>query len=141
MLRPGNKCSGLFPFLYRVGTIFGNFWLVYGATFAYAKGNETMTLLTSFGIAPTHRGNTLAPCELALSDLTIVVPVKNNQIGVLRLLEACLRMFAPNRYPAEILLVDNTVSGRWWYVKIGGEETSETGGSHAHQVSKGDPGE
>ncbi len=35
----------------------------------------------------------------------------------------------------------NTVSGRWWYVKIGGEETSETGGSHAHQVSKGDPGE
>ena len=66
-----------------------------------------MTLLTTFGITPTHRGNTVAPCELALSDLTMVVPVKNNQTSVTRLLEACLRVFAPNRFPAEILLVDN----------------------------------
>jgi len=49
----------------------------------------------------------VAPRELALSDLTMVVPVKNNQTGVTRLLEACLRVFAPNRFPAEILLVDN----------------------------------
>jgi GT2 family glycosyltransferase len=66
-----------------------------------------LTLLTTFGISPTHRGYTAAPCELALSDLTMVVPVKNNQTGVLRLLEACLRVFAPDRCPAEILLVDN----------------------------------
>src|SRR5260370_23617136 len=66
-----------------------------------------MTLLTTFGIIPTHRGNTVAPRELALSDLTMVVPVKNNQTGVTRLLEACLRVFFPNRFPAEILLVDN----------------------------------
>ena len=66
-----------------------------------------MTLLTTFGITPTHRGNTVAPRELALSDLTMVVPVKNNQTGVTRLLEACLRVFAPNHFPAEILLVDN----------------------------------
>ena len=66
-----------------------------------------MTLLTTFGITPTHRGNTVAPCELALSDLTMVVPVKNNQTGVSRLLDACVKVFAPNRYPAEILLVDN----------------------------------
>ncbi len=39
------------------------------------------------------------------------------------------------------VLMCYTVSGTGWYVKIGGEETSETGGSHAHQVSKGDPGE
>jgi GT2 family glycosyltransferase len=66
-----------------------------------------MTLLTTFGITPTHRGNSMAPCDLALSEITMVVPVKNNQTGVTRLLEACLRMFAPDRYPAEILLVDN----------------------------------
>lgn len=66
-----------------------------------------MTLLTTFGITPTHRGNTVAPRELVLSDLTMVVPVKNNQTGVARLLEACLRAFAPNRFPAEILLIDN----------------------------------
>jgi glycosyltransferase involved in cell wall biosynthesis len=37
----------------------------------------------------------------------MVVPAKNNQTGVTRLLEACLRVFAPNHFPAEILLVDN----------------------------------
>ncbi len=66
-----------------------------------------MTLLTAFGITSTHRGNAVAPHELALSDLAMVVPVRNNQIGVTRLLESCLRVFAPNHFPAEILLVDN----------------------------------
>src|SRR5260370_13380208 len=66
-----------------------------------------MTLLTTFGITPAHRGNPVAPRELALSDLTMVVPVKNNQTGVARLFEACLRVFAQNCFPAEILLVDN----------------------------------
>ena len=66
-----------------------------------------MTLLTVFGVTPARRGNAVAPRELALSDLTMVVPVKNNQTGVTRLLEACLRVFAPNHFPAEILLVDN----------------------------------
>jgi len=66
-----------------------------------------MTLLTAFGITPTRRGKAVTPHELALSDLTIVVPVKNNQTGVTRLLEACLRVFASKHFPAEILLVDN----------------------------------
>jgi GT2 family glycosyltransferase len=66
-----------------------------------------MTVLSTFGIIPAHRGNTVAPCELALSDLSIVIPVKNNQSGVDRLLEACLKIFTPNNCPAEILLVDN----------------------------------
>src|SRR6266566_8133585 len=66
-----------------------------------------MTSLTAFGITPTHRGNAMAPHELALTDLTVVVPVKNNQTGVTRPLEACLRVFAPNHFPVEILLVDN----------------------------------
>src|SRR5713226_5490928 len=66
-----------------------------------------MTLLNTFGIIPAHRGDTVAPCELVLSDLSIVVPVKNNQVGVDRLLEACLKAFTPQYCPAEILLVDN----------------------------------
>src|SRR5262249_15813876 len=44
---------------------------------------------------------------LSLSDLTIVVPVKNNQIGVTCLLEACLKIFSPQQCPAQIVLVDN----------------------------------
>jgi len=69
--------------------------------------HETMTLLTTFAIPPISRGNMVAPRELALSDLTIVVPVKNNQIGVTRLLEACLKIFPPKHCLAEIVLVDN----------------------------------
>ncbi len=38
-------------------------------------------------------------------------------------------------------LMANTLSGKERYVKIGGEESSKTGGSHAHQVSTGDPRE
>ncbi len=66
-----------------------------------------MTLLTGFGLLPRSRGNAVAPCDLALSDLTIIVPVKNNQAGVTRLLDACLRIFSPDQCPAEILLIDN----------------------------------
>ncbi len=66
-----------------------------------------MTFLTGFGMLPRHRGNAVAPCELALSDLTVIVPVKNNQAGIARLLDACLSVFSPQQCPAEILLVDN----------------------------------
>ena len=66
-----------------------------------------MTLLTTFGITPTLRGKMLAPCEFSLSDLTVVVPVKNNQRGVSRLLDACLKTFPLEGYPAEIVVVDN----------------------------------
>jgi glycosyltransferase involved in cell wall biosynthesis len=66
-----------------------------------------MTLLTTFAIPPLSRGHTVAPHELDLSDLTIVVPVKNNQVGVTRLLEACLKIFSSKHCPAEIVLVDN----------------------------------
>lgn len=66
-----------------------------------------MTLLTTFAISPVSRGHAVAPCELALSELTIVVPVKNNQSGVVRLLEACQEIFSVEDCPAEIVIVDN----------------------------------
>lgn len=66
-----------------------------------------MTLLTTFAISPIARGYAVTPHELVLSDLTIVVPVKNNQIGVTHLLEACLKIFSIGHSPSEIVLVDN----------------------------------
>jgi len=66
-----------------------------------------MTLLTTFGITPASQGKMLAPCEFALSDLTMVVPVKNNQRGVSRLLDACLETFPSECCLAEIMVVDN----------------------------------
>ena len=66
-----------------------------------------MTFLTTFQITPDSFGNTLAPCELAFLDLTIVVPVKNNQEGISCLLEACQNVFSQENHPFEIILVDN----------------------------------
>lgn len=66
-----------------------------------------MTLLTTFGILPKHFGDAVAPNELSLSELTIIVPVKNNQEGISRFIDACLHIFSPHHCPTEILLVDN----------------------------------
>ncbi len=66
-----------------------------------------MTLLSYFGIVPPHRGNNTAPCHLDLSELSIVVPVKDNQQGIRHLLMACLKVFSPHHCPKEIILVDN----------------------------------
>jgi GT2 family glycosyltransferase len=71
------------------------------------KEHEKMTLITTSAIPHLPRGNMVAPRELELSDLTIIVPVKNNQVGVTRLLEAWLKIFPPTNHPAEIVLVDN----------------------------------
>lgn len=66
-----------------------------------------MTLLTTFGITPASCGKMVASCEFALSDLTMVVPVKNNQRGISRLLNACLKIFPLECCLAEIMVVDN----------------------------------
>lgn len=69
-----------------------------------------MTLLSSFAIKSVERGFGQAPCRLDLSDLSLVVPVKDNQQGIERLLAACLDSFTPGHCPKEIIIVDNLSS-------------------------------
>ncbi len=66
-----------------------------------------MTAITSSHLVPLQRGSGAAPCALAFSDLSLVVPVKNNPLGICRLLTACRTVFPPPQSPREILLVDN----------------------------------
>lgn len=66
-----------------------------------------MTLLSQFGIHPARRGHSSAPCTLALEDLSVIVPVRDNQTGIHRLLDACLHIFSPTHHPREIVIVDN----------------------------------
>jgi len=66
-----------------------------------------MTLLSSFALRPLSRGPGVAPCHLDLSDLSMIIPVRNNQRGIHRLLVACLDIFAPQHCPKEILIVDS----------------------------------
>jgi glycosyltransferase involved in cell wall biosynthesis len=69
-----------------------------------------MTFLSPFGIKPLKPGKGKAPCLLDLKDLSLVVPVKDNKQGILRLLTACLDAFSPCHCPREIILVDNLSS-------------------------------
>src|SRR6266705_696902 len=73
-------------------------------------GGKAMTFLSPFGIKPLKPGKGLSPCLLDLSDLSLVVPVKDNKQGILRLLTACLDAFSPCYCPREIILVDNLSS-------------------------------
>lgn len=69
-----------------------------------------MTFLNPLGIKPFTPGKEKAPRHLDLSDLSLVVPVKDNQHGILRLMTACLDVFSPGHCPKEIIVVDNLSS-------------------------------
>lgn len=69
-----------------------------------------MTFLSSFAIKPIQRGKEKAPCHLELANISLVVPVKNNQQGILRFLLACMDVFSPHSCPREIIVVDNRSS-------------------------------
>ena len=69
-----------------------------------------MTFLSSFAIKPLQRGDGQAPGHLDISELSLVVPVHNNQQGIHRLLATCLDVFSPRRCPGEIIIVDSLSS-------------------------------
>lgn len=69
-----------------------------------------MTFLSSYAIKPAQAGSVRAPCHLDISELSLVVPVYNNQQGAQQLLAACLDVFTPRRCPREIIIVDSLSS-------------------------------
>jgi glycosyltransferase involved in cell wall biosynthesis len=66
-----------------------------------------VTFLTWIDYTPIKRGNLLAPRTFACSQVSVIVPVKNNQAGVDRFLAALFHTHAPDTLPREIIIVDN----------------------------------
>lgn len=66
-----------------------------------------MTLLSSLGIQPRKRGEMVAPISISCADISIVIPVKNNQKGIMLFLSEFLKTHPPSLYPQEIIIVDN----------------------------------
>lgn len=66
-----------------------------------------MTFVHSFAIQPPQRGEQMVAGSFDLANLSLVVPVKNNQEGIRQLLQACLDVFTPGHCPREIIVVDN----------------------------------
>ena len=66
-----------------------------------------MTFQSSFPLQPRWLGRATAPIHAYLHNVSVVIPVKNNQRGVDRFLTALLQTHTPDQFPREIILVDN----------------------------------
>ena len=66
-----------------------------------------MTLLSTFGFHPQKRLEIVAPSRIQYSDISIVIPVQNNQKGINLFLTTFLQTHTPDMYPAEIIIIDN----------------------------------
>src|SRR5260370_26491407 len=66
-----------------------------------------MTLLSTLGFQPRKRKELIAPTSIDFSDITVILPVKNNEKGLPLFLAEFLRTHPPASYPREIIIVDN----------------------------------
>ena len=47
------------------------------------------------------------PCDIHCRDISVVIPVKNNQTGISRFLDKLVEVTEPSDYPCEVIIVDN----------------------------------
>ena len=66
-----------------------------------------MTLVSRLGYTPTTKDAIAVPRLIHPSDMTVIVPVKNNQAGIDRLLDQFEKLAVDYTPPAEIIIVDN----------------------------------
>lgn len=66
-----------------------------------------MTLLSRCGFQPQKRQGMTAPICIDFSNVSIIIPVKNNQNGINLFLSEFLRTHTPDMYPREVIIVDN----------------------------------
>jgi len=66
-----------------------------------------LTLLSTRGIHLRRRSELVAPTSISCADISIVIPVKNNQKGVTLFLSEFLKTHPPSLHPQEIIIVDN----------------------------------
>lgn len=66
-----------------------------------------MTLISRTGFIPTRKDRLVAPPLLSCKEITLIIPVLNNKIGIERFLAELRRTHTDDQLPAEILIVDN----------------------------------
>lgn len=66
-----------------------------------------MTLLSVFGFRPQKQEEMSTPLHAQCSDISIIIPVRNNQEGIDLFLAEFLQTHIPEMYPAEIIIIDN----------------------------------
>ncbi len=66
-----------------------------------------MTMISRLGFKPTKINNIKSELLKSTSEITIVIPVKNNQNGIELFLEQFFKTHKSENYPKEIIIVDN----------------------------------
>lgn len=66
-----------------------------------------MTLLSTWGIHLRKYSEMTAPLSINCADISIIIPVKDNQKGITLFLSKFLKTHPPSLYPREIIIVDN----------------------------------
>ncbi len=66
-----------------------------------------MTLLSTLGYAPQKKDPIPVISVINANEISIVIPVKNNQSGILRFLQVFEEVTPTKFYPLEIIIVDN----------------------------------
>lgn len=69
-----------------------------------------MTSLSCIHFVPCKRLNIQSPTDFDYQDISIVIPVRNNQLGIDNFFKAFLNTQAQANYPREIIVVDNNSS-------------------------------
>lgn len=66
-----------------------------------------MTLLSTLGYAPQKKNTIPVEENINANDISIVIPVKNNQSGISRFLQVFEEVTPKKFYPSEIIIIDN----------------------------------
>lgn len=66
-----------------------------------------MTLLSRLGYSPKKIADLKSPLLTEVSEITVVIPVKDNQSGIDRYLDILFKVCPPDKLPAHVIIVDN----------------------------------
>ena len=66
-----------------------------------------MTLLSTLGYCPEKKKSIKPLREIKTNEISIVIPVKDNQSGIDRFLIELIQITSADHYPAEIIIIDN----------------------------------
>lgn len=66
-----------------------------------------MTLLSTLGYSPIKKDTCKVMGIISPMSVSIVIPVKDNQVGINRFLNAFIEVTSPKHYPQEIIIIDN----------------------------------
>jgi len=66
-----------------------------------------VSLISRLGFKPTQNKSILVPKKILANDISIIIPVKNNQHGITRLLNTFENIFTNDTLVKEIIIIDN----------------------------------